>query len=509
MDYKGVLLTCALVTALVSVAGLLTLSDWDEMHVPITDAERHSQAGWEGLGQFPDLPGDERTIGEVFDTTRYYTSWHIDGTSEKIIVGGGYTGTEAWIACGVTKQRFRFYIWDGTGDKSIGGETGWKTLSDDQIIDGVWTGPITQSSQNVDNLPQGFNLKLDGLYVDGSTIRVVYQIKCFLGDWITMTVDEARLIRGDGLLWWDKVGSDVPYIIDEDTHAKLSWIVLAIDSEVTGGPVYRISVSNENTGAIIYDEYIDKKIGHVDIPLTEDMAEEGGENTLLAVLYSEIFLRDITFATAWLSGGFLAPGDTVPMTVDDLPKLNSVTTDKAEYLEGDLATVRINATAGRYPISYYQILCEIGGTIVTPLTKISQPVHQVQVSVAGILNCEVAVFDIYGNPSGVKEVRVTVSNRFLDDWCDDHPTDPACNPNGDKKGINWYESLILGLALLALLLAVLLEVWGLSQISGDVRVYAAVLGTTIAVGLICIAMLFMSFSANGLAAPVMPWDSWW
>ena len=483
MELKGLIVAvCAVIVALASVAGLMTLTDdWADMHEPVSDAVKHQQAGWRGLGQFDDLKGDEHEWGEVFDSTVYYTSHDVKGTSEKIIVGGGYINDGSWISCGVEKQRHRFYIWDGAGDIEKDGEDGWIKLSDDQIEDGEWTASIEESDPTDANFPQGFNLRLDGLYKDGATIRDEFQIKCYFGDWITMMVDEARLIRGDGELTWGKDR----YTVGVHDSAKLKWFVPGIRSEVADRPIYKIFVTNENTGHLIYDEYVDDRSGSINIKITDDMAEEGGENRLIARLWNDIFQRDITHAPVRILGGFYAAGDD-PMEDEDFPQMNSITTDRGEYLEGEIAVITIDATMGRYPIDYYFLLCEIEGTEVVNIETESET-YNVQVSVAGILECEATAYDIYGNPSVKSTVKATVTNALLGDFCDRYPDDPACKIT--EPGLDWIEALIIILLVVALLALVFLEFWGLGQVGlDDWRILLAIIGSTLLIGMILIGM---------------------
>lgn len=482
MDWKAIGALASVIVALVSVAGLMQLTD--DMHEPVTDTIRKEGGGWSGGGQFPDPPGDERKYGEVFGSTLIFTSWSATGTSEIIIVGGQIERNDDWIHCVVDKNGYWFYIWDGTGDKTIDGVEGWKVLSDDQIPDGNWVDAPDRTGIHMPSPydAQMFNFKLDGLYADGATLLVRYRIHCsgFGGGWTTVAADEARLVQGDGDLTWSK---DV-YTVGIDTHATLSWFVPAVDSDVEDRRAYMVFVTNENTGSIVYEKLVDSKSGSVKIPITEDMAELGGSNRLMARLWNNIFQKDVTHVPMRIDGGFRAPGDE---DVDfHFPVLNSITTDKGEYLEGQTVTLTLDATSGTYPISHYYILCEIEGTEMVN-TETTSSTYSFQASLAGIVECEATVYDIYGNPSQKRTVRVTSENALLSDFCDLHPDDPACKDT--EPGLDWLEMLILALLVVALFALVGFVTWGMSQLGLDMRIMLIIIALTILAGVIAIGML--------------------
>lgn len=493
MDLKLIGVLASVIVALVSVAGLMTIVD--SGYLPDVDTDRRIHGGWEGGGSHPDVVGDDRKYGELFDATQYFTSYDGMGRSEKIVVSGKVVPDADWLKCPVSKVVYEFYIYDGTDEdgNDLGRDVKFRKLKAEGIEDGTWTEKpqIITGFWDWDVPPAIF--RLDGYWADGAIILVEMVMHCHTGgpplglgaiDYV-MAEDQARLIQGDGKLTWGKDR----YKIGVDKNAVLNWFVPAVDSDVENRRAYKIFVTNFNTGELLIDgQVVDDKSGTIKIPLTEDMVQGGGEDVLIARLWNDIFQKDVTAVPVTIVGGFYAPGD-VPMTDEDYPEMHSVTMDKGEYWEGELATVTINATAGRYPISHYFLLCEIEGTEVVSPKSISEPVYSFQVSVAGVLECEAIAFDIYGNPSEKREVSATVENQMLGDYCDRYPDDPICTGKDVSPGLDWIETLIVVALVIALFAFVVFVTWIMVQLNVDFRIMFIVIGVTILAGIIAIAML--------------------
>lgn len=493
MDWKPIGALASVIVALVSVAGLMTVAE--SGYMPDVDTNRRIHGGWEGGGSHPDVIGDTRKYGELFDATQYFTSWRADGNSEKIIVSGKLISTPDWIKCGVTRADYEFYIYDGVDEdgEDLGRLIKWRPLIAKGIEDGVWTEKSPAVMGSVWDVPPAV-LELDGLWADGAIIYVSLNIHCLTGgdplglgaiDYL-MAEDQARLVQGDGDLTWSK---DV-YTVGIDTAARLTWFVPAVDSDVENDRAYTIFVTNENTGAIIYEELVDSKSGAVDIPITADMAEEGGSNRLMARLWNNIFQKDVTHVPMRIDGGFRAIGDEdLPDDEFVFPEVVSISLNRAEYYEGDDVELTVNATAGTYPLSHYFILCEIEGTEMVNV-ETDRAVYTFRAAVAGIVECEVTAYDLYGNPSRKTTVKGTVENQALGDFCDRYPDDPVCTGKDKTPGLDWIEMLILTLLIIALFALVGFLIWAMVQVGlTDIRIMVPVVGMVILAGVIGIAML--------------------
>lgn len=496
MNLKVIITMCAVIVALTSVAGLMTIVE--SGYQPDVDTDRRIHGGWEGGGSHPDVVGDDRKYGELYSATRYFTSYDGMGRSELIVVSGKLVSTPDWLKCGVTKVVYEFYIYDGTDEdgNDLGPTVKFRKLKTEGIEDGTWTekAPIVMGS--VWDVPPAI-FRLDGYWPDGAIIHVEMVAHCLTGGpplglgaiEYVMAEDQARLIQGDGKLTW---GRD-RYEVGVDKNAVLNWFVPAVDSEVEDRRAYKIFVTKFSTGELLVDGHVvEGKSGTIKIPLTEDLVEGGGEDVLIARLWNDIFQKDVTAVPVTIIGGFYAPGDP-PMTEEDYPQMHSVTTDKGEYWEGELATITIDATAGRYPISHYFLLCEIEGTEVVSPKSISTATYSFQVSVAGVLECEAIAFDIYGNPSEKREVSATVENQMLGDYCDRYPDDPICTGEDTKPGLNWIEILIIVLLVIALFALVVFAVWIMIQIGAPWWLLLTVVGVMLLVGLIAIGMMAVDY----------------
>jgi len=171
--------------------------------------------------------------------------------------------------------------------------------------------------------------------------------------------------------------------------------------------------------------------------------------------------------------------------------INSITSDRPEYLEGETITVTIDATNGTYPISHYFLLCEIEGTIVVN-TETTSSTYSFQSSLAGIVECEATAYDLYGNPSSKRTLKVTSENRLLSDFCDSFPNDPACKVTG--PGLDWLEILILILLVVALVIMVIVITWTLNEFGlSDWRILVAIVVPIIVLGLIGLVMLYNDY----------------
>lgn len=494
VDWKAIGAFASVIVALVSVAGLMTIVE--SGYVPDFDTDRRIHGGFNGGGSHPDAVGDTRKYGELWDATEYFTSYDGQGRSEKIVASGKFVSNADWIKCGPTGATYEFYIYDGTDEdgEDLGRLVKWRPLKTEGIEDGTWyeKAPLIIGSKW--DIPPAI-FRLDGYWPDGAIILVELTMHCLTGgpplglggiDYY-MANDEARLIQGDGNLLWSKDRVTVGV----DDNAVLTWFVPAVDSEVENRRAYKIFVTNENTGGIIYEEYVDTKSGSISIPITEDMAESGGSNRLIARLWNDIFQKDVTHVPVAIDGGFRAVGD------EDkdfrFPEIDSIELDKAEYWEGETVELTITATNGTYPISHYFILCEIEGTEMVNVETTSA-VYTFRAAIAGVVECEVTAYDLYGNPSRRNTAKATVENQMLGDYCDRYPDDPICTGRDAAKGLDWIETLILVLLVIALFVFVAFLIWAMTQIGlTDIRIMVPVIGLTLLAGAIAIGLLAVEY----------------